>query len=155
MEAAVKALKRNKAVVDGDYPAELLQKAIDRDPDKKTLQLLTALCNAWWIGGYFPKCLKTHQTTLAFKDGRDADAVDSWRKIAVQPTLAKLYHKAVQMRLSTYVNQVQILPLEMKGFVPAWRGGLRGADFLGQARSGEEGRCLRSCAGYGMCVRFH
>lgn len=133
----VQQAKKRTAVIDGDFPIELLTAIFACDEEKgqdeevqaiaahsspvsraSAAVVLATMYTCWWKSAVMPEKAKVHATTLVLKPGRPEADLQNWRKISMAPTFAALYHRLIRERLCEAVMEKEVLPAEMKGFMP-------------------------------------
>jgi hypothetical protein len=95
---------------------DLITGVILKKLQRKALVKLTTLINAAIRLKYVPISWKVSEIILVPKPGKNHTEVESYRPIALLPTMAKLLEKLILKRLNPIISKYQLIPPHQFGF---------------------------------------
>ncbi len=104
----VKNLKNNKSPGEDKITNEHIKVR-----GQKLIKMLTHLFNGMQRTSYIPKQWKYSNIIVIFKKG-GRHKIENYRPISLSPTIAKIFSKLIEKRISAFVISHQ--PLEQAGF---------------------------------------
>lgn len=110
IQAALMAMRRSTAPGNDNVTVGLLANL-----NRQTLENLTQYINECWRSGKLPRAWKTADVSFIPKPGKEVN-INNLRPISLTSCAGKLMEKAVQLRLSTYLEDQDLLPHTMFGF---------------------------------------
>lgn len=93
-----------------------IQNILLKNLPKKAIVLLTLIFNGCLKIGYFPSCFKCAKIVPVLKPNKDPCQPVSYRPISLLSCLGKIFEGIILNRISTFINQNNIIIAEQFGF---------------------------------------
>ncbi|XP_037572069.1 uncharacterized protein LOC119454142 [Dermacentor silvarum] len=110
IQAALMAMRRSTAPGTHNVTVGLLANL-----NRQTLENLTQYINERWRSGKLPRAWETADVSFIPKPGKEVN-INNLKPISLTSGAGKLMEKAVQLRLSAYLEDQDLLPHTMFGF---------------------------------------